>query len=66
MRSWDRAKPRSGLAPRLEQLQRTQLFQTVRGLRPDTHRPNTTFTTDAISANLRAFDNNNGSKLFLA
>ena len=47
----------SGLVPRLKQLQNAQLFQTVRGLRPARkRRSNATFTTDAISGNLRASD----------
>ncbi|WP_338226011.1 hypothetical protein [Lactiplantibacillus paraxiangfangensis] len=47
---------RSGLVPRLKQLQNAQLFQTVRGLRPEIRRSKATFTTDAISGNLRVSD----------
>ncbi|WP_338225959.1 hypothetical protein [Lactiplantibacillus paraxiangfangensis] len=49
---------RSGLAPRPEHLQKAQLFWTVRGVGTEKNAgPNTTITTDAISASLRLFDN---------
>ncbi|WP_404411511.1 hypothetical protein [Lactiplantibacillus xiangfangensis] len=46
----------SGLAPRLEHLQKTQLSQTVQWCKDGKAPPNTTITTDAIRGNLRASD----------
>ncbi len=56
----------SGLAPRPERLQKSQLSRTVRGLRPENHRSKATFTTDIISDNLRLSDSNNGNKSVLS
>ncbi len=50
---------RNGLDPRPERLQNAQLSRTVRGVKTGkSHRSNTTFTTDAISGNLRLSDSN--------
>ncbi|KRO11063.1 hypothetical protein IV64_GL002762 [Lactiplantibacillus xiangfangensis] len=43
-------------------MQKAQLLRTVRGLRPENHRSNTTVTTDVISGDLRWSDINNNSK----
>jgi len=54
MRSWDRAEPENRLVPRPEQLPNPQLSRPVRGVSPaKISRANATFTTDAISGNLR-------------
>ena len=47
----------SGLVPRPERLQKTQLSRTVRGVSPaKKRRANATITTDDISGNLRVSD----------